>query len=104
MMEKTNITSANKFNCNSYPKVGEMFENTDDCGMVEIMFPIRHKAFVFNIPFEEFRSIKEAILNDQLEGLNPSPIIPLEKENTVTEDFALKLVAVVANKEKIKDL
>lgn len=70
--------------------------------MTEIMIVNSANNIVWSINLEVFEIIKNEILNDTTEVLEADPAVKLQ--NTVSEDFALKAIGMVLNKEKFKDV
>ena len=107
-MKKTNVHSRDKYLIESYPIAG-VFENTDDRGVIEIMIHNRYKSFVGSWQKDDFDVIYDAIkAMDVAEAMedhrNDQITLVPDKENMVSEDFTLKLMALVVNKEKIKEV
>ena len=97
-MKDTKISTSAKYIFTEYPE-GDVFKNTDETGYVEIM--IRDNGCIWSLPISVFNILKDDLL-DNNESLS---IVPLPKEqNKVSEDFALKAMALVLNKEKFSDL
>lgn len=101
-MKKTKVSSVDKFVKSNYPN-GRVFENEDEMGIVELIV-MAPDSTVWNVPISTVSILKEELFsNDELEELNKE-VVKEPKENTVSEDFALKMIAIVTNKEKFSDL
>lgn len=100
---KSKIENGKKYLLTSYKKIG-IYENTDEAGMCEILIPNFDSNFVMIYTKNDFNVIINAIKADNEPEIEQAVIKSSDKENTVTEDFALKLIAIAANKEKLKDL
>ncbi len=99
---KTNIISTQKYTGTNYPESGIAF-NTDENNIEEVFFVIRETNLsmylgayvsVKHIPF-----IKELY---ESKSVGENPVSIESNTSTISEDFALKVIAL--NKEKFKEL
>lgn len=117
-MIHTKVKSSDKYNYASYNKSG-VFYNTDEKGFKEIIFVSKNTALCFCIAsgnsfadmiekeFDENYSNKETVSDLKSKvGTTHSKekIVESDKQETVSETFMLKTLAVVLGKEKIKEI
>ena len=95
-IKETNIKSNEKYLSTSY-QVGELVKNTDEVGMVEYF--LNHNGTIWNYPADVMDCLFKA-----LEPKEPENEIIEVKESSVSEDFALKMLSIVHNKENYKEL
>lgn len=101
-MKKTNVNSSLKFNPSSYDGPGS-YENTDEIGFKELMVVLPKNNIVWSFNESTYNELVEVIILEQgTQELKVSEEV--NKENSVTEDFALKMMSIVVNKEKFNDL
>lgn len=99
-MENTNFKRSETSKPLNYEK-GKVYRNTDEDGHVNIIILMNNIPFFFQE--NDFRDIKEAVLA----GEEPTPLIAEEvkiPEGQVSENFALRMVAIVLNKEKMSEV
>jgi len=101
-MKKTNIEAVNKYTALNYDlSDGRLFENTDENGCVEAVL-IDYGGVSWIYPITVFEALKKEIL-----GISPeSEVLEVKEDSqsTVSEDFVLKAMALVLNKESFGDL
>lgn len=103
-MKETNLKNSEKHNLENYNRF-DVCLNTDENGTKEVLIPIFANNFVRSQPLSEYEELEKAILKNG--GENQALVVENVEntnENKVTEDFALKMAALVINKENYKDL
>jgi hypothetical protein len=102
-MKKTNIKSNEKFNLSSHERF-QVCLNTDETGIVEVLIPMFGQNFVRVQLLAEYEELKEAMIRSG-EIEQPKELeVKQEEQNKVSEDFALKMAAIVINKENYKEV
>jgi len=100
-IKETKLSSIEKFTASIYDGVG-VYKNTDEIGVTEFMVVMPKNNAVWHFTESMFNEVIEAFsVKDELEY---TPKAEETKQNIVSEDFALKMMAIAINKEKFNDL
>jgi len=94
-IKETNLSSAEKFTVTMYSGVG-VYKNTDESGFTQYMVAMPKSNAVW--------TFTESMLNEVIEAFELTAKVEEQKQNIVSEDFALKMMAIAMNKEKFNDL
>lgn len=102
--------SDRKYLYESYPRKDILYRNTDESGTVEYLIADSEAKSVWSLSKGVFEKIEKFMTREPTIELNteparePAPLEELAPSKTVSEDFALQLIALVANKEPLKDV
>lgn len=89
--ERTNVKSKCKWNADEYPNSG-FFNNMDDNGLNEVIYVNKETNYIVTLETPDlFRQVAN--------GFSPT-----QKRGTVSEEFALKLVAVASGRHNDVEL